>query len=246
MLVHLYQITRRHLPEDDCSEPVPWECQNSMAAGRPRKTPDSCWAKKRANNLLFLWCPLLKNNLLFMCIILCCSPLPKSTCLFLLALKQSCRTTIERCLITSSSLLYRQCFGYLFGRFPAWILARTLDVLTDDVICSFTQLSAFFSVASPRCRAMASPLSFLQPFVFPAAAFQFRIWSKFRASLQTASFHLFLGFPTDLLPPKHPLLFVESSVFTTWPAHCNLFRRKNVGMPHAHTICISLRYRTLP
>jgi len=65
-------------------------------------------------------------------------------------------------------------------------------------------------------------------------------------SLQTASFHLRLGFSTDLLPAKHSLLFVESSVFSTGPAHCNLFRRKNVGMPHDHTVCRSLHYCTLP
>jgi hypothetical protein len=113
-------------------------------------------------------------------------------------------------------------------------------------ISYFTQPSAFFRVTSPRCRAMASPISFLQASVFPAIAFQFSIRNNFRASLQTASFQLFLGFPTDLLPVKHPLLFVESSFFTTWPAHCNLFRWNSVGMPHAHTVCRSLNSCTLP
>ena len=118
--------------------------------------------------------------------------------------------------------------------------------MTQDIFRSFIQTSAFFIVASPRCHTMASSISFLQPSVFPAAAFQFRIWSNYRASLQTASFHLFLGFPTDFHPPKHTLPSVESSVFNTWPAHCKLFRRKNVGKPHAHTICRSIHYCILP
>ena len=92
-------------------------CQKTVVRSLCRKSVRTPWLPvglarlqtavglKRANNLLFLWCPVLKNNLLFMCIILCCSPLSISICLFLLALKQSCWATLELCLVTASSLL---------------------------------------------------------------------------------------------------------------------------------------------
>jgi hypothetical protein len=39
---------------------------------------------------------------------------------------------------------------------------------------------------------------------FLVFAFQLRIWRKSAAFLKTVSSHLFLDFPTDLLPPKYP------------------------------------------
>jgi len=57
---------------------------------------------------------------------------------------------------------------------------------------------------------LASPISFLQPSVSLAAAFQSSIENKSAVSLQTASSHLSLGFPTGLLIAKHPLItFLE-------------------------------------
>jgi hypothetical protein len=47
------------------------------------------------------------------------------------------------------------------------------DILTD-VFRSFTQPS-LFGCASARFQAVATPISFLQPSVFRAAALQFRI-----------------------------------------------------------------------
>ena len=79
----------------------------------------------------------------------------------------------------------------------------------------------FFSFygALAHFRAMASPISFLQPSLFLAAAFQLRIWSISTASLRTRCCHLPPDFPTDLLPPKHPpttfLGMRESSILNT-------------------------------
>jgi hypothetical protein len=58
-------------------------------------------------------------------------------------------------------------------------------------------------------RFVASPITFLQPSLFFAAAFHFRIWSKSTASVQAFS-HLLLGCPTGHLLPKYrPIIFLE-------------------------------------
>jgi hypothetical protein len=65
------------------------------------------------------------------------------------------------------------------------------------------------------------PIIFLPPPVFLASAFQSSIGGKSAASLQTASYHLSLGFPTGLLVPKNPLItFLEGRkiIFAVWPA----------------------------
>jgi len=75
-------------------------------------------------------------------------------------------------------------------------------------------------------RNMPSPISILQPPLFLAATFHYRICSKSMASLQTASpLPLPLGFPIDLLPPNILPLFLgirRSPVLTTYPANCSL------------------------
>jgi hypothetical protein len=103
----------------------------------------------------------------------------------------------------------QQCSAPVFGRFPVWILVRTSGIWTDDVLLSFTKPCSSFSCASPRYRAMATPIYFLQPSVFLVAAFQCRMRSNSTASLQTAPCHPLLGFATDL-PSQIPLLlFVD-------------------------------------
>ena len=58
-------------------------------------------------------------------------------------------------------------------------------------------------------RFMASPITFLQPPLFFAVAFHFRICSKSTASVQASS-HLLLGSPTGHLLPKYrPIIFLE-------------------------------------
>jgi hypothetical protein len=47
-------------------------------------------------------------------------------------------------------------------------------------------------------------ITFLQPYPYLAATFQFNVWIKSVASLQTALSFLPLGFPTGLLSLKHP------------------------------------------
>lgn len=75
--------------------------------------------------------------------------------------------------------------------------------------------------------------TFLQPSPYLAATFQFNVWSKSVTSLQTALSFLPLGFPTGLLPLQHPPIAVlgihESSILTTWTAHCSLFWCRNAG-----------------
>ena len=70
-------------------------------------------------------------------------------------------------------------------------------------------LSSYYYMAirstSIHFRAMASPISFLQNFLFLVATFQFCISKESTASLQTACSHLLLGFPTCLIRPKYPL-----------------------------------------
>jgi hypothetical protein len=49
---------------------------------------------------------------------------------------------------------------------------------------------------------MASPISFLQPSLFRAGTFQFRIWQKSTASYQVAISHITLSFPNASFFPN--------------------------------------------
>jgi hypothetical protein len=78
-------------------------------------------------------------------------------------------------------------------------------------------------------------LIFLQPSLFLAAAFQFVSRVKLRRlSKQHPPPPSTSRCPTGLLRPKHPpVTFMgigETSLLATWPAHCSLFRRKNVSL----------------
>ena len=90
-------------------------------------------------------------------------------------------------------------------------------------ITSWRMTSISFSsccVTLAYFRFVASPITFLQPFLFFAAAFKFRIWRKSTASVQRASSHLLLGCPTGHLLPKYrPMIFSKNSrpdVHTAW------------------------------
>lgn len=111
--------------------------------------------------------------------------------------------------------------------------------LSGPTRCVFSFFLLLLYDTSAHLRTMACPISFLQHCIFTAADFQFSIWNKPTAFLQTASFQLPLGFPTDVLPPKHFLITLcgigALSIRTLWPTPFCLFRRKNVEMPHHHT-----------
>jgi len=82
-------------------------------------------------------------------------------------------------------------------------------------------------------RAKVSPISLHQPPISCTVAHHIRIWSKSTESLLKAFFHPRLSFPTGLLPRKDPPITVlgigESSILTTWPAHCSLIRYKKTA-----------------
>jgi hypothetical protein len=87
--------------------------------------------------------------------------------------------------------------------------AQSLYVAVGNAVGNITeQISTllFLYGTSVSLRAMASATSFLQPFPFLAATFQFYIWGKFTVTLQTTSSHLLLGCPTEPLPPKCHLI----------------------------------------
>jgi hypothetical protein len=90
----------------------------------------------------------------------------------------------------------------------------------------------FFYGASARFRAMASPTFFHHSSSSLVAAFQFRVLSRFAASLCMTPSHLLRGLATGLPPPKQlPSIFFGirySSVLTMWPAHNNDFQRTYV------------------
>lgn len=111
--------------------------------------------------------------------------------------------------------------------------------LSGPTRCFFLFFVLLYGASAPL-RTMVCPISFLQHCVFTAADFQYSIWKKPTASRQIVSFQLPLGFPTDLLPPKHFLIALcgigALSIRTLWPSHCCLFRRKRVEMPYHHTL----------
>ena len=92
--------------------------------------------------------------------------------------------------------------------------------------------SSFFST-SAHFRGMASPITFLQPSLFLAAAFQFRIWSQVTASYKHPQQPL--RFPTDL-PPITLFEIRQSSILSTCPAHRSLLGVKMLKVPHHHTV----------
>ena len=83
----------------------------------------------------------------------------------------------------------------------------------------------FLCGASTRFRALASPISALQPSLFLPDAIQYRIYSKSTASHQKTSSHLPLGLPTDLLTPQHP-----PNTFSGYENHPSLLCGQSTGV----------------
>lgn len=65
---------------------------------------------------------------------------------------------------------------------------------------------------------------FLQLCLFVSAAPQFRIFGNATISLETASHHLLLGFPTGFLPAKQPFIALEEdpTIFPSYYDACPL------------------------
>lgn len=101
------------------------------------------------------------------------------------------------------------CFWNMQSRMPT---AQSLYVAVGSVVDKTTEHSLAPKTVKflflYALRAVALPISFLQPALLLATAFHFRICSKFTATLRTAPSRLPLGFPTGFPPPKrHPIKF---------------------------------------
>jgi hypothetical protein len=84
----------------------------------------------------------------------------------------------------------------------------------------------FFYGATARCRALASLIKPLHSSLSCTVLFQFLTPINYFTSFSTTSIHLFLGFPTRLLPPimLYNIFFGIRSLFIlcTCLTHCNL------------------------